>query len=102
MSNVDFFFPVSYRRIHETHFKTTLTVHITDEKYLDAFTTESELMEIHLTTSTNRRERMSVLMALIICIGCIGALLILIHILLFLRVFFWRPSNQYPDKQSLG
>lgn len=57
--------------------------------------------EIHLTTSTNRRERMSVLMALFICFGCIGALLIVIHIILFLRVLFCRPSNQYTDKQSL-
>lgn len=92
---------------------------MTDEKNLDAFTTESELMEsndrisdeIHLTTptnrrerttSTNRKERMSILMALIICFGCIGALLILIHIILFLRVLFWKPSEQYTDKQSLG
>lgn len=58
--------------------------------------------EIHLTTSTNRRGRMSVLMALIICFGCIGALLISIHIILFLRVHFRRQSNQYTDKQSLG
>lgn len=58
--------------------------------------------EMQLTKSTNRRERMSVLMALIICFDCIGAMLILIHIILFLPVHFWRPSNQYTDNQSLG
>lgn len=50
---------------------------------------------------SDRRERMSILMALIICFGCIAALLIFIHIILFLRVLFWRPSNQNIDKQLL-
>lgn len=50
---------------------------------------------------SDRRERMSILMALIICFGSIAALLIFIHIILFLRVLFWRPSNQYIDRQLL-
>lgn len=50
---------------------------------------------------SDRRERMSILMALIICFGCIAALLIFIHMILFLRVVFWRPSNQNIDKQLL-
>lgn len=83
----------------------TFLVNITQEQNLDILTTESELMEsnncisdeIHVTMSTNRRERMSVLMTLIISVGCIGVLLIFIHIILFLQVHYRRPSNQYID-----
>lgn len=76
---------------------------MTDGKNPDIFTTKfgsiksNYCISNEIATSTDRAERMSGLMISTIGVGCIGVLLIFLHIILSLRVHSRRPSILFFD-----